>query len=249
MTYKLGKRPAKRDPRTYRLTPALTAHWPSVPEAQDWSDKVDYQMWGNDTCGCCGLASQAGFIATWTKNAQSQVLLSTDQVIANYADVSGYDPRTGINDDGVILLDVLKIWRKNGFRRPGPDKDILTAFGYVERKDVMSVKRCIAFLGGIIGGVQMVQGFMELEPGDTWDLDKVSNHMPVGGHAIAVTGYNKDGLFFASWGARSFMPWATWQHISDESYGLLSRQNWLGDDGKSPKDQTFDALLSEIRSL
>ncbi len=96
MNFKLGKRPSKRDPRTYRLTPALAAYWPSVPEEQDWSEKVDYQMWGNDTCGCCGLASQAGFVATWTKNARSQVLLSTDQVIANYADVSVMTPKRGL---------------------------------------------------------------------------------------------------------------------------------------------------------
>ncbi len=52
------------------------------------------------------------------------------------------------------------------------------------------------FWAGLLAVVQMVQGFMELEQGATWDLDKVSNLMPAGGHAIAVTGYNKDGLFF-----------------------------------------------------
>ncbi|KXV12549.1 C1 family peptidase [Gluconobacter oxydans] len=245
----LGKLPARHDYRTYRLAPVLANALPVVPAERDWSQGVPYQMWGNDRFGCCAFAAQAAHVATWTKAAQGLVMLSTDMVLANYAAVTGFNAETGY-DPGTMLLDELNKWRTVGFQRPGQTRDYLTAFGSIQPTDTASIKRGIAFLGGVLAGVIVPQGFLSLPIGGTWDLSTLSGPdlTPAGGHAIALVGYNLEGVFFNTWGARTFMPWDTFTRISDEAYGLLSRENWLGIPGTSPTGEAFDALLAEVRA-
>ncbi|WP_215747014.1 hypothetical protein [Gluconobacter sp. P1C6_b] len=246
----LGKKDPKHDYRTYRLAPVLANALPVVPAERDWSQNVPYQMWGNDRFGCCAFAAHAALVATWTKAAQGVVVLSTDMVLDNYAAVTGFDPATGANDDGTVLLDELNAWRKDGFQRPGQTLDYLTAFGSIQPTDEASIRRGIAFLGGVLAGVQVPQGFLSLGLGETWDLDTLSGDAlkPAGGHAIALVGYNPDGVFFNTWGTRTFMPWSTFTAIADEAYGLLSRENWLGVPGTAPTGEDFDTLLAEVRA-
>ncbi|MFT8808861.1 hypothetical protein [Gluconobacter sp.] len=86
--------------------------------------------------------------------------------------------------------------------------------------------------------------FIALGFGETRDWDAISDHTPAGDHAIAVA----VGVFFNTWGARTFMPWATFIRITDEAYGLLSRQNWLGVPGFSPNGEEFDFPPAEVRA-
>ena len=243
----LGKRAPKHDPRTYRLGRVLAVRLPAVPAARDWSQNVPYQMWGNDRFGCCAFAAHAALVATWTKAAQSLVMLSTETVLANYAALTGFNAETGY-DPGTILLDELNAWRRNGLLRPGQTRDYLTAYGSIVPTDVVGIRRAIAYLGGVLAGVQVPQGFLDLGLGETWDWDAISDHAPAGGHAIALVGYNPEGVFFNTWGTRTFMPWDTFTRIADEAYGLLSRENWLGIPGTAPTGEDFEALLAEVRA-
>lgn len=252
MTRKLGKRPARHDPRTYRLAPFLATQLPVVPDAHDWSAGVPYQMWGNDTYGCCAFAAYAALLATWTQAAQALVLLPTKTVLAAYGTVTGFDPVTGANDNGTVLLDELNYWRRNGLPRTGqPDADYLTAFGAISPTDEQSIKRAVCYLGGVLAGVQVPRGFLSLGLGETWDLDKLKSEdlQYEGGHAIALTGYTPDGVFFNTWGTRTFMPWSTFTAIADEAYGLLSRQNWLTTKGTSPLNESIEALVHQLQAV
>ncbi|EHH68354.1 C1 family peptidase [Gluconobacter morbifer] len=225
----LGKRPPRHDPRTYRLAPLLAEKLPAIPASKDWSAGVPYQMWGNDRYGCCAFAAYAALVATWTQAAQALVVLATTTVLTAYADVTGFDPATGANDNGTVLLDELNYWRRTGLPRPGQTLDVLTAYGSIPPSDEDGLKRAICYLGGVLAGVVMPKGFLSLGLGETWDLDRLSGDelTPAGGHAIALVGYTVEGVFFNTWGTRTFMPWSTFAAIADEAYGLLSRENWL----------------------
>jgi len=249
MTRKLGKLPPRHDPRTYRLSAPLAAALPAVPDAQDWSEGVTYQMWGNDRFGCCAFAAQAALGLTWTQAAQAPVSLTTDMVLANYAAVTGFDPATGANDNGTVLLDQLRAWARAGFERPGQTRDYLTAYGAISPKDRDGIKRAIAYLGGVMAGVMVPHGFLELPLGSTWDISATNDLQPAGGHAVALVGYNHDGVFFNTWGARTFMPWETFEAIADEAYGLVSRQNWVEISGVSPRMDSADGLLEQLRRI
>lgn len=246
----LGKKPAQHDARTYSLAAPLAARLPDVPDVQDWTLNTPYRMWGNDKIGDCAFAAHAALVSAWTKAAQGNVILSDDEVIANYAAVTGYDPKTGQGDNGTVLLQMLEHWRKYGLERPGQTRDYLTGYGAISPKDTKTLKRSICYLGGVLAGVLVPQGFMELGLGETWDITKLSGSAldPVGGHAIALGGFNPSGAFFCTWGQRTFITWRTLAAIGDEAYGLFSRQNWLGTSGLSPKAEDADALLQELRA-
>lgn len=246
MERRLGKLPPCYDARTYRFSSVLAARVPEVPESQDWSEGVPYQMWGNDRFGCCAFAAHAALTATWTKAAQGLVLLSSEQVLQNYGAVTGFDPVTGQNDNGTVLLEQLGYWKRNGFVRPGQTKDYLTAYGVIDSHSVNGIKRGISYLGGVLAGVQVPRGFLDLPLGAKWDWDAIQDHAYVGGHAIALTGYTAQGVFFNTWGNRTFMPWDTLLRICDEAYGLVSRQNWLTVCGISPKAEDIQALVAEM---
>lgn len=247
---RLGKLPAKHDARTYSMRAMLAKRLPDVPAMEDWSLNVPYQIWGNDTYGDCAFAAHAALVLTWTKAAQGAVPLTTPEVLENYSAVTGFNPNDPNSDRGTILLDMLNHWRRAGLVRPGQTKDYLTAFGAISPKDVTTIKRSICYLGGVLAGVQVPEGFMNLGLGETWDITKISGTDldPVGGHAIALTGFNPSGVFFSTWGQRTFMPWRTFMAIADESYSLLSRQNWVDVNGSSPKNEDFDDLLSELKA-
>lgn len=246
----LGLLPARHDARTYSLRPVLSSRLPDPPTVADWSLNVPYRMWRNDTLGDCAFAAHAALVSTWTKASQGVVVLTDDEVVANYAAVTGYDPAAGANDDGTVLLNMLQFWRRVGLSRPGQTLDYLTAYGSISPQDIPSIKRAIAYLGGVLAGIQVPRGFMTLPFGNSWDITKLSgiDLEPVGGHAIAVTGYSPYGVFFNTWGNRTFMTWRTFSVIADEAYGLLSRENWLGIPGTSPKGEDFDALVAELRA-
>jgi len=244
---RLGKCAPVHDPRTYRLSAPLARALPAIPAAHDWSAGVPYEMWGNDAFGCCAFAAQAAHVATWTQAAQGLVILPTTDVLANYAAVTGFVPATGANDNGTVLLYELQHWQKTGLTRPGQTLDFLTAYGAIAPTDRDGIKRGICFLGGVLAGVVVPEGFLTLPLGATWDWDEITDRRPAGGHAIALVGYTAEGVFFNTWGARTFMPWATFERIADEAYGLVSRQNWVGIPGVSPMGEDLDALVAEMR--
>ena len=247
---RLGKLAPRRDPRTYCLHVPLMAAMSLPPASRDWSQGVAYRMWGNDRYGDCAFAAHAALVSTWTHAAQADVVLTDAEVLANYAAVTGFDPATGANDNGTVLLDQINHWRRTGLERPGQTLDYLTAYGLINPSNVAAIKRAIAYLGGVMAGVQVPKGFMALGLGETWDITKLSGEDldPIGGHAIALTGYNPSGIFFCTWGSRTFMPWDTFTRISDEAYGLISRQNFCAINGLTPDSQTVDDMISEMRA-
>ncbi|AQS87697.1 hypothetical protein AA101099_2637 [Neoasaia chiangmaiensis NBRC 101099] len=243
---KLGKAPARHDPRSYRLGPVLAERLIAIPDKIDWAPDVAWPMWGNDTLGCCTQVSVASAIRCWSGAAQGTVTLTTPQVIANYSAESGYVPDTPATDRGAVELDVLNHWCRVGYERPGAIRDYLTAFGTVEPHERDGVRRAIAALGGLYIGVQVPNYIMQTR-GD-WVVAPNADQTIIGGHAVWLHGYDADFLFFNSWGQSLRMAWDWFETYCDEAYGLVSRQNWLGIRSRSPQFEDIDTLLAELRA-
>ena len=72
---------------------------------------------GNDKIGDCTCAAAGHLIMEWTSLAQPKMFTPTDpQIVAAYSAITGYNPKTGANDNGAAELDVLNYWRKTGSR-------------------------------------------------------------------------------------------------------------------------------------
>src|SRR5579871_570535 len=73
---KLGKAPARHDPRTLQLAKYIpTGSIPAPPALDDWSKKVrNWPMMLNDSLGDCTCACAGHMIEQWTTYASTQVI-------------------------------------------------------------------------------------------------------------------------------------------------------------------------------
>src|ERR1700676_4822018 len=112
---KLGKLAPRRDPRTIQLKDYVPAGAPPIPpEKTYWEYKLtDWKMLKNDSVGDCTIASAGHLEMTWTAHSGTEFIPTDDQIIADYSGITGYDPASGMNDNGAVCIDVLNYWRKN----------------------------------------------------------------------------------------------------------------------------------------
>ena len=69
----------------------------------------------NAQVGDCTCAAAGHLMMEWTANAQSKIFTPSDaQIIAAYSAITGYNPKTGANDNGAQEIDVLNYWRQTG---------------------------------------------------------------------------------------------------------------------------------------
>lgn len=256
--YKLGKKAAKHDPRTLRLSAYTTPQLPPPPVKQLWSPVVDHwPMYANDQIGDCAIVTTAHATKCWTANAdgpQRAVEPTLDQVVAEYSAVSGFDPRTGANDTGCVVLDVLKRWRNEGlFGRK------ILAYIAVDLKDPQTIRQAMAMFGGLYGGVQLPLAAQDL-PGDFWhaptgplsDLRRRWRRQWApgswGGHAIYLADYDESYVMAPTWGKPK---WISWNFISkylDELWAVVS-EDWTNDAGRTPHGFDLPKLLADLNKV
>jgi len=113
---KLGKQPARHDPRTLLLASYVTPALPTPPASCDLTGKVNsWGMMANDQIGDCTCAAAGHLLMEWTANDQNKMFTPTDkQIVAAYSAITGYNPATGANDNGAVEIDVLNYWRQSG---------------------------------------------------------------------------------------------------------------------------------------
>jgi hypothetical protein len=246
---KLGKRAPRIDPRTLRLAKYLTSDLPPPPDAVDWSqDATDLGVMGNDILGDCALAAPGHMIQCWTADSGTQVIIPDAEIIAAYSAVTGYVPGDPSTDNGSVMLDVLKYWQQTGI---GGHK--IAAFATLDPGHEMQLKQAIYLFGGVDIGAALplatqAQGFeWKLSiSGDQGSVDPGS----WGGHSVPIIGYDADGLIGISWGQRFRCSWDWWRTYTDESYAVLSQEDWAdGVSGKAPSGVDFAALQVDLTAV
>lgn len=124
---KLGKLPKREDPRTLKLSAyvdeakALTV-LPRLKPLDLRDAPVAVPMYDNDKLGDCGPAGMAHAVNAWrgaVAKPATVPVLPLQAVIDFYVAVTSaqgapFDPATGANDTGVVLLDMLKVAAKHG---------------------------------------------------------------------------------------------------------------------------------------
>lgn len=212
--YRLGKR--KPDPTKPRLRLAnfLSGTPPQVPAAADHFSKVpQWGLYRNNEWGICGptaLANSRRLItqaATGTMDAPPQ-----GDVTDLYTRVSGFNPATGANDDGVILQDMLTEAVKNGL---GSHKPL--GFAEVDHTNIDEMMAAIAIFGFLIIGVDL------RTPQQSQTNQRLWEHVDAGGdwggHAILGGRYtNPDGTLADRTGV------VTWAMLVDMTDNFINRQ-------------------------
>lgn len=228
MTRKLGAKPPRVDPRTFRLA-KYVAELPPAPVALDWfSGITDFGMMGNDRLGDCVFAAKGHIIQAWTAATGSMFTLPDEIIISYYSKWAGYVPGDPNTDNGAVILDTLNQWRKEPFF------DIsLKGFADPDPQNAEHIRQSIAYFGAVEIGLALPKtAASQLDSGEIWDVsgnpyrDRNAKPYSWGAHDVAVLGYHPDYLECVTWGARQKMTWRFWQTYCTESHTLLS-DLWL----------------------
>ena len=149
----------------------------------------------------CGPTSVGNNIIQVTAG---QTIPTTDQVIDFYSRVSGFDPVTGKNDNGVILQEMLGVLLKGGLGGKFP-----VAFAAVDHTNQQELEAAINTFDGVLLGVDLQVSQQKQSDAKTPVWDYASPHSEWGGHAIL------SGKYVDSSGRVTVISWA--EHIDTTS--------------------------------
>lgn len=228
---KLGKKLGHvEDPRTFRLAeflPRTAIPDLNVPKQfRLAARRHQVPMFANDNAGDCTFASQGHRIVVQEAavGQASETQLKDSDVLNGYSAVSGYDLRTGANDNGAYMLDVANYMRKVGI---GKQKDgsphKVAAFIQVPLKTEY-LRAASMIFGGLWFGVWLP---ISAQRQDVWEVPAegpTGDGEPGswGGHAIFAQGYDPLGLPFYTWATEMRMSWQFVQTYADEAFVFIS---------------------------
>lgn len=247
MPGKPGKLPVRTDSRTFDLSKYLEAESLHItPHAYDWTVKKTspWGMMDNWTLSDCTCAAAGHMIECWTANSATEAIIEDAAVLNAYIALSGYDPATGKNDNGVVLLDAMNYWRKTGV---GSHK--IKAFATINWRNHDLLRAAVYGFGGIYVGLNLPNTVIKQA---IWDLvpgAPVADTVPgsFGGHAVTVLAYDATYLTCISWGAEKKITWAFWDKYCDEVYAVIT-EDFLHHN-KTPLGFNVTALESDLLGL
>lgn len=245
--FRLGKREPLDDPRTLQLGRYLNSELlPKPPQSTNWRSKAGpFQMLLNDRIGCCGPAGALHATQSWLRNDNAAFTATNEMVLKAYSDISGYDPATGKNDNGVYLLAMCKYWVKTGI---GGFK--LGAYARVTPKNHGQVMDSVNLFGGLGTGWALPRAWQGAK---VWTAPKsgaIGAWQPGswGGHYAPVIDYDERYLYVATWGGIIPVEWAAYDIYSDEAYALFSPA-WFGADYQAPNGFDWQALAKDYAEV
>lgn len=243
---KLGRSPPVRDPRTLQLANYLRpAVLPPPPPRVDWATKVaSWPMMMNDTIGDCTIAAAGHCIEEWTTDVGDPVILTNATIVAAYAAVSGYDPKTGQHDVGASEIRVLNYWRQQGI-----GGHTIRAYAALEPGNLDHVRDSVSIFGNTYIGLALpvsaqTQAVWAVPPGGPTGPGAPGSW---GGHAVPVVAYDPQGLTVVTWGALKRMTWGFWTAYCDEAFALLS-DDFLSAN-RTPAGVDLAALDSDLAEI
>jgi hypothetical protein len=244
---RLGKREARRDPRTLKLGSFLSTAPALVPHKRiDWSLGVNsWPMYLNDQIGNCAIAGPAHMIQAWTNNKGSEIVLPDSDVIHAYSEVSGYVPGDDSTDNGCVMLDVLNYWRRTGI---GGHKIEAYAYVYVNPLNRAHVSLAIDLLGGAVLGVRLP---LTAQTQEIWSLlnngGGAAKPGSWGGHCVVAVNYGPAGVVVVTWGRLLTLTWEFLELYCDEIFAVFS-PDWASDGSDAPNHVNAVALREALQA-
>ena len=178
-------------------------------------------------------------------NNNPSIKIPDSDIVKSYTDVSGYDPITGINDNGASALDVLNYWRKTGISNHN-----IYAYAKINTVDIQHVKYAIYMFGGAYLGFELP---VSAQNQDIWDIPPTGTKMGSGvvgswgGHAVCAIGYDTQFIYLISWGEVKKATWAFFSAYCSEAYVIISNDYLKS--GKTPHGFDLASLQSDLKAL
>lgn len=237
LVFKTGKLAPKHDERTLMFSSVLRApvKLPATYSIDLAHPGARPHMFLNDTYGDCVMAARAEQQLRFDLLRNGKVPTITDAEVKKE-----YFKETGGGDDGLVILDSLKAWRKGW--TAGGKKRTIDAYASVNFKNVDELKQAIYLHGGIPTGVELPDDAMdEFTSGKAWTNTKLRPD-PEEGHCVYLTG----------WTATNFtaITWAQYQNVSPAWLKKYCDEAWAVMDNMSqPKARKAIDQVAVLRHL
>ena len=221
---KFGKKPAKRDTRNLKFG-ALLAKAPKLPSSFDFDEKniaVPTPMYGNDDHGDCVIAGRAHQTLRFEYLERHQLLKVTEADVLRQ-----WRKENGHTEDGLVVLDSLKLWRKKGWKAAGRTLKI-KAFTELNLKKHEEIKRAIVMQVGVGIGLTLPFNALPLfQAGKPWDVGTGAGAKPDpdGGHYVYCPGYTQAGPVCVTWGRKQQLSWRFFDRYCDEAYAIVDEKD------------------------
>jgi hypothetical protein len=242
---KLGKLAPKLNPRTLMFSRYADSSVP-IPPKKVWREfKVHkWGMLGNDVAGDCTCAAIAHMLMLVSAHTGKMVTPTLDDVFGAYSAISGYDRKTGANDNGAAITDVLDYWRTTGIAGHK-----ILGWAKIAHSDIQAVKQAIWLFGGVNLGVQLPQSAeKQFAAGKPWEMIYENGDI-LGGHSIPNFGYGSDGTNCITWGKRQEMSWEWFAKYADEAYCVIT-SDWIDKaTKKTPSGFDLATLQKDLKAL
>lgn len=252
MPFKFGK----KAPRRLMSTPAFgdfiakATDWPAVP-AKGWEAAVNPSTWGmlgNDQYGDCACAGIMHLVQAQAANAGVQLTATTEQALALYTAVTGFNPNDPNTDQGTVLSDLLVYIQKNGVEMTDSAGKAVTieveGFASLDISSIPQMRYATYTFGGSYLGINCPQQCEE----DTTNWDFQPGLPLAGGHCITRVGEGGAGGKIVSWGM--VIPFSNqfWSGYGDEAYIVLTKA-WLSAQDKSPSGLDLNGLVAAMKII
>lgn len=196
---------------------------------------------GDCTCACMGHQIQA-----FTAYSGTEVTVTDADVLTAYEAVSGYDPKTGANDNGANVQDVLAYWRKTGVA----GHKILAFAELTGLHNFDAIKTALDLFGTVYLGVAVPASAMQqFDDGEPWTVVKGS---PIeGGHAIPLQKFNESGdneLEIVTWARLQPLTKQWWNTYVEEAWVVIT-QDWLDAAGDTVDGLDLAQLKADFTAL
>lgn len=244
MDFKLGKLPARHDPRTLRVANYLRPEaLPPVPTTIHLEHAVpSWPMYANDRYGCCVWADTGHEIELWTALAGHEISVTDANILKGYSDVTGFNPNDPSTDQGTVWLDALKYWRSTGV---GGHR--ITGFASVDHTNHTLMRQALWLFEGVQLGIALPLSAQD-QVGKVWKCTTGGGSAAGswGGHAVPVVAVDRYHLWVVTWGALQQMTWGFANRYIDEAYCALSPESIVSATQKTPEGFDLKALNADL---
>jgi hypothetical protein len=241
--YRLGKRPPRIKKKTLTFNRLLKG-LPAIPGEFDLDTEknIPCRMMGNNKYGNCVIVGRANQTLRFEYSEQGEVINITDkEVLRQYFKEGKATCWNKYPDNGLVMLDSLTSWWKDGWIADGKKYNI-SGFAKIDI-DKYYLRAAMYLLNGVNVGLSLPDNYDD----EVWEnTDGKPN--PQNGHCVYIPPIcDKEGLYCITWGQpRKRMSWDYALKYIDESYAIVDDKNRF--DGKSDIDvELLNSYLNSLR--
>lgn len=248
MSFKLGKLPAIKNSVSFRLRDYLSlSKLPTAPKSAGHKNLVtEHNMFGNDTVGDCTCADVGHTTIYWNKEADKKVDVTTENVLALYSDITGYNPDDPSTDQGADMATVAKYQQKTGFVDAKGEVHKIAAYLSITPGNFEELRQSIYLFGACSIGWELPESAQtQFTDGKPWSVVKSSQID--GGHDTVAVDYDGDYLYVITWGKVQRVEWTFVSKYMDE--GIVKFSEEMLQDGESLEGFNAAQLQTDLKAL